>query len=192
GALDDKALVVRVCIVRSMIQLGPPTTIEGISAMRKSLLSRLPKGGRTEPDPALQLWLQACLIRLDAVTTSIRKEDLGPDAESIIKAAKGRIDKGMALLAEKMSDEKLRITAAECLANLAPGSKSQLPKLLEGLQDDKQENYGYMSSCLFAIARIGPDVRAQAEPVVTKLVNHSNPDVKFHAQYALDRLQGKK
>ena len=184
GALSDPALVVRVVVVRSLVQLGSPSTVDSISKERESLLRRLDaKGSFHEPDPALQLWLRTCMIRLDVTITTIPKNEFGPGGEKVIKDSKARIDAGLTLIAKELGNEKLRITAAEALANLGVGCLSKLPDVMLGLKDDKKENYEYMVACLWTIARIGPDARAVALADVTKLTNHSDENVKAAAKY---------
>jgi vesicle coat complex subunit len=192
GAMGDTSLVVRVAVVRSLVMLGPPSSMEKADGERKSLIRRVdPKSALREPDPALQLWIRACVMRLDSVLLN-PGINLAPEAKKSHDDAAKRFKEYLDIVASKLGDDKLRITAAEALAGVGPGALPKLPELLIGLKDDKQENYQFMVSCLFAIGELGPAANPQAGPEVRKLLMNSNPIIKYFAEQALKKLTGQK
>ncbi len=194
GALGDQALVVRMEIVKSLLYLGSPSSLTESDRVRKSLMQRIePKSAKHETDPAMQLMLRGCVLRLDALLLSSTEQ---MQADQQIKTIRNETIKQMAKylddISKELANQKLRITAADVLAVQGETALPKVASLLAGLrpEEDKPVNYEFMAHCMHAIGSLGPKARISAEETITLLTMHSDPTLKAVAVGVLKRLQG--
>ena len=197
-ALSDPAVVVRLEVLKSLLYLGAPGTLEGADAERKSLMQRLElKSAKHEPDPAMQLVIRGIIIRLDSVLLAVPEEQLASEgAKRERKEAVTRTAKYLDEIAKELTSSKsgMRVTAADVIGVLDKAGLSKVNNLLEGLrkEEDKAENYEFMAHCMYAIGNLGPDAKLPAETRIKELTMHSDPTLKEIAKDTLNRLQGLK
>jgi hypothetical protein len=197
-ALSDPALVVRVEVVKSLLYLGAPGTLEGADSERKSLMQRLePKSAKHEHDPAMQLIIRGIIIRLDSVLLAVPEQQLGTeDAKKERKQAVTRTVAYLDEIAKELTSSKsgMRVTAADVIGVLNKAGLPKVNNLLDGLrkEEDKAENYEFMAHCMYAIGNLGPDAKLPAEARIKELTMHPDPTLKEVAKDTLNRLQGLK
>jgi HEAT repeat protein len=197
-ALSDTALVVRLEVVKSLLYLGSPGSMEEANGERKSLLQRLePKNPKHEADPAMQLMIRGIVIRLDSVLLAVPEQQLGTEeAKKERKQAVTRTAKYVDEIAKELTSQNfgLRVTAADVLGLLDKAGLPKINNLLDGLrkEEDKAANYEFMAHCMYAIGNLGPDAKLKAEARIKELTMHSDPTLKAVAEDTLKRLQGRK
>jgi hypothetical protein len=193
SALSDPCLVVRLEIVKSLLYLGSPGSLPESDSERKSLMQRIEaKGAKHEADPAMQLMLRGCILRLDAVLlASTEQMQADEQMKPIRSAAITRTGKYLDDVAKELTNPRLRITAVDVLGIQGKAGLPKINGLLAGLrpEENKPENYEFMAHCLHAIGNLGPDARLPAEETIKRLTMHSDPTLKNIAEGVLKKLQ---
>jgi HEAT repeat protein len=168
GIKAEKAAQVRLAAIQAFTWLGPP---KGDATEQKAVYDALALAGAQDPEPMIRIWSSLALM-------SIKGE---PDSKKV--AAIGGF--------LKHKDIEVRVQAAQALFALGLDAKSEVPHLIDAL-DDKEKSVAAWA--MIALTRMGRFADTN-EPVYKKLQEISKskdwpPGLQQAAENLLKQLRG--
>jgi HEAT repeat protein len=162
GSLADRVVLVRLAVIRGIIQLGPTRNPQDTGAAKSSLLRLL-----QDKDKVVQIWARVAVMRLDK--TLISDTYLTPISQGLLSP-----------------DQAVRVQAADALGVLGAEAKSKAPDLAAAL---RHEDPATVFAAIVAVGHMGPSARV-AMPDLQKLTTHTDPVIKNAAEQAIRMVQG--
>jgi HEAT repeat protein len=166
-SLVDRATLVKVAVIRAIIQIGPTRNPQGTAAVKAALLRVV-----QDKDKAAQIWARVAVVRLDP--TLMKEAYITPIAQALTSP-----------------DPSVRPQAADALGTLGElnpeVAKTKVPELLTALKN--KDDPVTLFSAIVALGRIGPAAR-EAAPDLQALTADPTPGIREAATQSLARVQG--